>query len=71
MWGQGATEEMEVVELVEGSHYVTEAVHEGMRYTSGFRVTPVGTGRGEATRVTMDFAAEATIVSAKRRSEPQ
>lgn len=59
MWGQDATEEMEVVELVEDSHYVTEAVHEGMRYTSGFRVAPVGTGRGEATRVTMDFAAEA------------
>ncbi|WP_462418658.1 SRPBCC family protein [Kytococcus sp. Marseille-QA3725] len=59
MFGQEATEEMEVVELVPDSHYTTEAVHEGIRYLSGFRVAPVATGWGEATRVTMDFSAEA------------
>ena len=65
MMGQDATEEMWVVELVEDSHYVVEAQSNGARYTSGYRVAPVGTAHGEATRLTMNFSAEPLTRSAR------
>lgn len=65
MFGQEATEEMEVVALQENSHYDVGADRDDVRYLSTFRVAPVGTAQGEATRVTMEFGAEPKSRGAK------
>ncbi|SNC65621.1 Carbon monoxide dehydrogenase subunit G [Kytococcus aerolatus] len=68
LWGQDASEEMEVVSLREDDHYEVVAHHGGMVYLSGFQVAPVATARGEATRVTQDFEAHAITPGARAAS---
>ena len=61
MFGKSATEEMEVVEFVEGSHYATFAESHGSKYHSEIRVTPTDKG----CTLSMGFRGEAQSTMAK------
>lgn len=61
MFGKSATEEMEVVEFVDGSHYKTFAESHGSKYHSEIRVTPNEKG----CTLSMGFEGEAQSTMAK------
>lgn len=53
MFGKEATEEMEIIDMVPGERYTTEAESCGCRYESVISVVPAG----EGSRLTMSFDA--------------
>ena len=61
MFGQTATEDMEVTEYEEGARYATFAESHGSKYHSELRVEPRGTG----SEMTMSFTGEPQSLFAK------
>ena len=62
MFGKSATEDMEIIEVDEGTSYHTLAESHGARYQTDVSLEPVG---GGSTRLTMTFAGEPLTTAAK------
>ena len=61
MFGREATESMAVTEVDDGRSYTVESVSRGVRYRSVMRVEP----KGEGSRLSWEFGAEAGSISAR------